>query len=680
MNGLVIVESPTKARKILAIVRGLNGFADINWTVLPTMGHVRDLPGKAMGINLKLPKTAKEPRVMEPRWEVGRRAVLKKIVDTAVSADVIYIATDPDAEGEAIAWHVHSVLKPKLKTQKVHRITFTEITVGAIRAAFTAPRQIDLPKARAAVARRIVDRLVGFGVSPALWAAFNNNGLAAGRVQSVVLHWLCQRERNIRVFTPETFYCLSVVFDGADKQRVLRGEKHYETAKAAEADRKRLLDMGEPTTTAGGKTPKYAPPPFDTASLIRTASSVLGVSSASVMESAQSLFEQGKITYHRTESRHLSWGFVTQARQWIERTFGKAYLTPKPKNWPAKGGHEAIRPTNVTTLSNDIQNEMDAKLYDLIWKRAVASQAPPAEIEHRTLTWGDPAIVKLVREHVAFSGWLEIAGGHMPTDDLEAAVEVSGATVEQDVTRPPRPYTESDIVSEMEKAGIGRPSTYAATVQRLLRHGYVRPVGKTLRATQRGEVADWYIGTRFNSLTDAKLTATMESRLDKIADGTVGDRVVTGACWVWLKRQIVAATAAKTADTHVSCPKCGQSMAIVMQFKGSPHLKCPGCKTFAGLDITDAGLAAFQERIVPGTCMACHQTGEEQIKVAQSRYGVYERCTSCQAVQRAPGQEKKAESGTRGRNRSGGRWKNQKARGQGSKSKSSGKKRAASAG
>lgn len=636
MIGLIIVESPTKARKILAIVRGLNGFADTEWTVLPTMGHVRDLPDKAMGINLKLPRKASDPKVMAPRWVLGRKgSVMKAIHEAAKKSDVIYLATDPDAEGESISWHVYSLIAGGLTAaQKLRRITFTEITIGAIRKALSEPRQIDMNRAQAAVSRRVVDRLVGYGVSPALWQAFNNNGLAAGRVQSVVLHWLCQRERAIRQFTPETFYCLSVTFDGSDKPRVLRGEKRYETAKAAEADRKRLLDMGEPTTTAGGKSERYAPPPFDTASLIRTASAVLGVSSASVMDSAQSLFEQGKITYHRTESRHLSWGFVSAARAYIERVFGKAYLTPKPKNWPAKGGHEAIRPTNVTTLSNDIQNELDAKLYDLIWRRAVACQAPPAEIEHRTLTWGDPAIVKLVREHVSFSGWMEIAGGNMPVDDLDAAVEVTDASVEQDVTRPPRPYTESDVVSQMESEGIGRPSTYAATVQRLLRHGYIRPVGKTLRSTQRGEVTDWYIGTRFPSLTDAKLTANMERALDRIADGSTAPRVVTGACWFWLSKQIGAAKRSARADTFVRCPKCESEMDVVMRFKGSPHLKCKACKAFASLDITDDGLAAFVDRIVAGTCKVCHKTSDQQIKVSQSKYGVYERCTTCQEIQR----------------------------------------------
>ena len=665
MKHVVIVESPNKAGRIQKILRTM--FSENDYAVVSTFGHFRDLPVDRIGISQKRFK-------FEPTWLLvkgtGRKAKTG-ILKEAKIADVVWVATDPDAEGEAIAWHVYDLLREAKIEAPIHRAHFHEITANALRKAFTNPGKLNTGRVEAAITRRMLDRLVGYQVSPKLASTLRcSKGLSAGRVQSVVLDWIMQREIDIRNFKPEKYFFLNCTLSDG---RTVRGEQRYPRSKSAHIALQALL-RAKPKSSDREFEVK-PPPPFHTAALIRAASSILGYSAKDTMKMAQSLFEMGRISYHRTESPSMSWGYINRARKHLQGLLPKTkqdHLSPKGRNWPAKGGHEAIRPTDPTFLSGAITDRKKAALYRLIWLRSLVGQMRPAVIEARDFVFEGKlygkkaeALLKVTYHRVKFEGWLAISNGVFDSysktrGDLPKKVAVKEGSVEFDFTKPPIPWTESSLVYEMEQKGIGRPSTYAQAIAKQFQRGYVRAAGKTIRCTPRGEVVGLTLRAGIPELVDDTFTAKMEHQLDLLASskrrrfsmrGVVLFRYVK-----WLDRRL------SSFSTSIEIPACPKDkkhgeMEWHMGWQGGGYFKCSDCGEFVGAVVEDNVIKAFEPSDIPGACSKC---GEESLRKLQSKYGVYVRCTSCGEIQGREERSKKSQPKGKGKQPYRGRRKSRK--------------------
>ena len=562
MKKLLIVESPAKAKTI-------GKYLGSDFTVKSSVGHVRDLPKKG-GLSIKIApvKGATNEWTFSPSYEITpeKKKVVAELRAAAKAADEIYLAPDPDREGEAIAWHLSEVLAKEAKGKKVSRVTYNEITKSAVQAAVANPGEIDMARVDAQQARRILDRLVGFQVSPMLWRYLSyGRFLSAGRVQSVALRLLVEREREIKAFVPVPYWILGVEAqkDGlAFQARLARLDGKKPEIADEQTAGSIVADLAGATLRVGSvkDQPKsrHPYPPFTTSTLQQAASSVCGFSPHRTMGLAQKLYEQGLITYMRTDSVNIAQSAREAAAAFVAQEYGQAFLPEKPNFYKSKSGaqeaHEAIRPTDVLRKPGAVEglDASAAKLYDLIWRRFVASQMADARFSLRTVTL-EPVKAGLTHAYaftvsttaVVFEGFLKAmpaaakrkAEGDEDSDEVNALPPLAeGDTPEvlrwlsdRKETKPPPRYSEAALVKALEENGVGRPSTYAQTIEVLVTRQYASREARQHVPTKRGEdVNDWLV-SRLPALFDVGYTAQMESELDKVEEGhETGEKMLSG--------------------------------------------------------------------------------------------------------------------------------------------------------
>ena len=601
---LVIVESPTK-------VKTIKKFLGSNYVVMASNGHVRDLPKSQMGVDLEHDF---EPKYITIR---GKGEILAGLRKEVKKADKIYLATDPDREGEAISWHLMKALK--LEGKKVYRISFNEITKSAVKASLKNARDIDMDLVDAQQARRVLDRIVGYKISPVLWAKVKR-GLSAGRVQSVALRIIADREDEIAAFIPEEYWSLDANFK-------VKGEKKPLTAKFygtkdekitihnEEELHKILADLEEAeyevVDVKRGERSKKAPLPFTTSTLQQEASKALNFATSKTMRIAQQLYEGvdikgsgtvGLITYLRTDSTRISEEADANARAYVGKAYGEEYVAETTSEQKQKNdgkniqdAHEAIRPSDVTRVPAEIKESLTRdqfRLYQLIWKRFVASRMQPAKYETTSVKIGaDDYRFTVSASKIIFEGFRlayvesdeEKQSGNVMVNSIDKDSELTKESFDykQHFTQPPAHYTEASLVKTLEELGIGRPSTYAPTISTIMTRRYVAKENKNLYMTELGEVVNNIMKQSFASIVDVNFTAYMEGLLDMIAEGKVEWKSVISNFYPDLKEAVEKAEkeleTVKIEDevTDVVCEECGRNMVI----KYGPHgkfLACPG--------------------------------------------------------------------------------------------------------
>ena len=577
---LLIVESPTKARTI-------QNYLGSDYTVLASVGHVRDLP-----------KSNKDAVDIEggfiPRYVIPaeKREVIEKIERAATKADEIYLATDPDREGEAIAWHIKEVAGLK----KPKRVVFHEITKEAVEEALAHPRGIDENLRRAQEARRVLDRIVGYDLSGLIWKKVRY-GLSAGRVQSPALRILAEREREIKAFIPVTYFVLSALFKSkTGEMPTVCAEQpatHEEAERIVRLGRSAQWSVASVTEKAEERNPR---PPFTTSTLQQTASTRLGFAPSRTMRAAQKLYEAGHITYMRTDSVNLGAEAVTKMASVIEKEFGTEYLQVrvyKTTSKNAQEAHEAIRPTDASHEKAGATPDETA-LYALIRTRALASQMSAAKIMRTSVSAKADAAIPLFTANgsrMLFPGWLALdtdARG----EDVELPHLIEGAALtllslgsEEKQTEPPNRYTEAGLIKELEKRGIGRPSTYASIMKTIQDRGYVEKLGRSLKPTATGMVVSGWLEENFPEYVSDTFTAEMEDELDEIARGERGYTETLSAFYgpfekaVHAKDKLPKATSLGDVPSEFPCPLCGGPMELKLG-RGGVFMSCkkyPDC-------------------------------------------------------------------------------------------------------
>lgn len=643
---LVIVESPTKSKT-------LNKFLGKDFMVMASNGHVMDLPKSKLGVDLE---NNFEPEYVPIRT---KNQALGKIRAAARHAAHIYLAPDPDREGEAIAWHLAMALEG-VKCP-VQRLTFNEITQRAVTEALQGPRELDMNLVNAQQARRVLDRLVGYKVSPFVWSTVKY-GLSAGRVQSVALRLICERENLIRAFVPEEYWTIEVDYETPEQTRFtsrlvrvdgdklengqLRGALAGETA----ASLAKELEQA-PARIAGIEIKprkKGAVPPFITSTLQQAASNRYGFTSQRTMQIAQKLYEGieikgegsvGLITYMRTDSPRLSNEALADIRTWLGKEYGEAYVPEKPNFYKSKKGaqeaHEAIRPSAIDRSPTSIRpflTEEQFKLYDLIWKRAVASQATPAEYDMTTVDIEAGRLgLRASGSVLRFPGWLKVYGrdeddeaeegrlpelkngstltvASAPTLEVEEGDDARTVRPDQHFTQPPPRYTDASLVKSLEEENIGRPSTYATIVSTITKRDYVEREGRSLKPTDLGMLVTKLLVDTFPDVFNVEFTAGMEEELDEVEEGKREWQTVVRELWDPLSRDLESAKKkVKTIKeelqqkTDIDCPLCG--LKLVKKFgRNGAFLACPGypdCKHTQPLDQSELPVP------VEGICKTC---------------------------------------------------------------------------
>lgn len=599
---LVIVESPAK-------VKTIKKFLGKNYEVMASNGHVRDLPKSQLGFD---PANDYEPKYITIR---GKGELLAGLRKEAKKADRIYLATDPDREGEAISWHLTNALK--LEGKDVKRITFNEITKTAVKNSLKNPRQIDMNLVDAQQARRMLDRMVGYKISPLLWAKVKR-GLSAGRVQSVALRIICDREEEIEAFIPQEYYTLDVILDNLDtkKQLVAKfyGDKTGKLDIGDKASLDKIMDELQSATyrvdsIKTGKREKKAPLPFTTSTLQQEASKALNFSIQKTMRIAQQLYEGvdvkgagtvGLITYLRTDSTRVSDEAKSAAISFISENYGEDYLQEgaakaKVNGTKVQDAHEAIRPSDITRIPSEIKDSLSRdqfRLYQLIWKRFVASQMSNAlyETVNVKIAAKDYRFTLSDSKRV-FDGFMLVytasdeekedkkLSAHAITEDTK--LEFSAFEEKQHFTQPAPHFTEASLVHTLEELGIGRPSTYSPIISTLLKRRYITKEAKNIFVTELGEVVNSIMKESFPSIVDEHFTANMEGLLDQIEEGNVAWKSVISNFYPDLDEAVKVAEnqlqKVKIEDevTDVICEECGRNMVV----KYGPHgkfLACPG--------------------------------------------------------------------------------------------------------
>lgn len=598
---LVIVESPAK-------VKTIKKFLGSNYSVAASNGHVRDLPKSQMGISIE---NDYEPKYITIR---GKGDILANLRKEVKKADKVYLATDPDREGEAISWHLANALK--LQDKKMSRITFNEITKNAVKASLKDARDIDMNLVDAQQARRVLDRMVGYRISPLLWAKVKR-GLSAGRVQSVALRLIADREAEIDAFIPEEYWSLDVIlkvkgekrpltakFYGTEKQKKIIGSKEEldQIIKAVEAEDYKIADIKKSERI------RKAPLPFTTSTLQQEAAKALNFGTQKTMRIAQQLYEGidikgngtvGVITYLRTDSTRISEEADASARQYIEENYGKEYVADgtggKKNEKKIQDAHEAIRPTDISRTPASLKDSLSRdqlRLYQLIWKRFAASRMQPAKYETVSVKIGAGEYRFTVStSKVVFEGFRTVYT-EADEEKEESNVLVNGLNMDttltkedfdtkQHFTQPPAHYTEAALVKTLEELGIGRPSTYAPTISTILGRRYVTKEAKNLYITEVGEVVNNIMKQSFPSIVDENFTANMEGLLDMVEEGKVEWKELIRNFYPDLNEAVEVAEkeleSVKIEDevTDVICEECGRNMVI----KYGPHgkfLACPG--------------------------------------------------------------------------------------------------------
>ena len=614
---LVIVESPAK-------VNTIKKFLGANYEVMASNGHVRDLPKSALGIDVEADY---EPHYITIRGKGDLLSALRKEVK---KAEKIYLATDPDREGEAISWHLMHALK--LEGKKVYRISFNEITKNAVKESLKNAREIDMDLVDAQQARRCLDRMVGYRISPLLWAKVKR-GLSAGRVQSVALRIVCDREAQIDAFVPTEYWSLDASVSLAGEKRPVIAKYYGDETGKVELQSKEQVDEIKAeiegksfviSKVKKGERIRKAPLPFTTSTLQQEASKVLNFSTQKTMRLAQQLYEgveikgQGTvalITYLRTDSTRISDEALAQANAYVSEHYGQAYLskhvnTHSKKNGKVQDAHEAIRPTEVARIPAGLKDLLPRdlyRLYQLIWKRFVAATMESALYETTAVeVSAGRQRFRVSAARQTFDGFMTVYSSDDTSDDSVVlanapvegdAVEVLSLEGEQHFTQPPAHYTEASLVRALEELGIGRPSTYAPTITLILARRYVIKEQKNIYVTELGEVVNKLMKESFPTIVDVHFTATLENKLDQVEEGSVPWKEILKEFYPNLDEAVKDAEKAlekveiRDEVSDVECDVCGRMMV----YKYGPHgkfLACPGfpeCKNtkafFEKLDV-----------------------------------------------------------------------------------------------
>ena len=672
LMNLVIVESPAKAKTI-------NKYLGKDYLVLASYGHIRDLPSKNGSVDPE--------KNFEMQWEIDSfsKKYLKEITDAVDVSDKIILATDPDREGEAIAWHVKEYLssKKKLKDKILERVVFNEITKNAILKAIENPRQIEIPLVEAYLARRALDYLVGFNISPILWTKLPGSK-SAGRVQSVALKLITEREHEIELFKPEEYWTLSSEFTNLDNKNILsklslfEGEKierftfknKAEINKAIEIINKSKFTVKDINSKVHKRNPLA---PFTTSTLQQTASGKFGFGASRTMQIAQRLYQgidiegetTGLITYMRTDGTQISQEAISEFRELIKGEYGKEYLPEtintyegkKAKN--AQEAHEAIRPTNINRKPNDIKKYVNAdqfKLYELIWSRALSSQMNPAEFYRNSIIISSTDGKINFRANgsiVKFDGFLKVYEVPDTDDDIKNIlpeckvgenVNILKLNDEQHFTDPPPRYSEASLVKKMEELGIGRPSTYASIISVLSTRNYVEQINKRFHPTDRGKLISAFLEKLFTKYVDYNFTADLENQLDDITSGNVKWDKVLENFWKDFYANVTSVKEKRTRevldllneslgelifdidkDNHIDrkCKICSDGvLSLKNSFRGGAFIGCsnyPECKFTRPLSKSKA---AAQSNLAEPKLIGQNQFGKD-IFLKNGRFGPY---------------------------------------------------------
>lgn len=622
---LLIVESPAKSKTI-------SKYLDNKYKVIASIGHIRDLPKnnkKAIDID----------GGFIPHYEIskGKEFVVNEIKTLSKKADEVLLATDPDREGEAIAWHIKEAVG--LKNPK--RVVFYEITESAVKEAINNPREIDLNLKEAQEARRVLDRLFGYELSGLIWKKVRY-GLSAGRVQSPALRILVEKERKIRAFKSHKFWIISADIENKNKEKfTVICEKEptdkKETDQIVSIGKKESWVVKDVVETEIKRTPR---PPFITSSLQQAASSRLGMSPSNTMRVAQKLYEAGHITYMRTDSVVLSSVAVAQIKNIIEKKFGAELFTSRvftKKSKNAQEAHEAIRPTKMEIESMG-GNEQEKKLYELIWQRTIASQMKDAKISKTKIfiRVGDGKIpdFSIIGARIIYPGWF-LADPRARSEESELPKVLVGEILklleiktEEKETQPPSRYSEAGLVKELEKRGIGRPSTYASIIRTIVERGYVENINKSLKPTDTGEVVSEFLEKNFANYISDSFTAEMENTLDEIADGkktylkTLKDFYKPFHKEILTKESIEKLTTLGDVPEEYKCPICESCMVIKLGKSG----KFMSCKKFPNC----VGARTIEGNMIEGpkeTGEICPKCKTGKLVERTGKYGKFISCS-----------------------------------------------------
>jgi len=663
---LVIVESPTKAKK-------LTGYLGSDFKIEASVGHVRDLPQKKLGVDID--------KNFEPSYEVNpdKKKVIAQICKLAKTANKIYLATDPDREGEAIAWHIKYLIEEKSPGKDFYRATFHEITKNAVLDAINHPESIRMDLVDAQQARRVLDRLVGYQLSPVLWKKIRR-GLSAGRVQSVALKMISEREKEILNFKPEEYWEVDVLLSLAQKikaqfkvkqdpqgknigwedlndelivSRVMKlGSKTYEPKNEQDVTKvvENLKAAAYQVLEVEKKERKRSSlPPFTTSTLQQAAANRLGLTSKNTMRLAQQLYEEGLITYHRTDSVNLSTQAIDSAREYIATNFGPSYLPSKARIFKGKSknaqeAHEAIRVTDVNVLADSILRTnkdftpQHVRLYELIWKRFIACQINDAVYDSTVLTIEATnkdfkAICKSNGSVLKFDGWMKLfpAGDDVILPDLAKGQDLFYQDINpaQKFTQPPARYNDASLIKELEKKGIGRPSTYASIISVIEDRGYVTREQKKFIATSVGMTVSDFLIEHFQDIMDYDFTAEMEEDLDRISRGEKEWRKVIAAFYTPFEKKLqkvsdkaerVQIPVEKTGEKCPECLKKVESGELKAEEVGEVVIrsgrfgKFKSCSRFPECKFTENIVATLGDQ----KCPLCH---EGAIVVKNTRWG-----------------------------------------------------------
>ena len=667
-KSLVIVESPAKSKTIKKILG--DGFQ-----IEASFGHVRNLPAKDaatenLGFDVK--------NNFEPKFEIipGKQAVVKKLNDMAKKVDKIYLASDPDREGEAIAWHVRQILK--VPDEKILRIVFNEITPKAVKYSVENPRSIDMDMVKAQQTRQILDKLVGFKLSPVLWKQIGNRNLSAGRVQSVALRMICEREEEIEAFVPQEYWSIHTelskegkVFEAeVSKYKDKAIEKTIKNEEEAQKVVEYLKNSDFSVSKVTNKTTKRKPTaPFITSTMQRAASSKLGFGVQKTMQVAQKLYEGieidgspvGLITYMRTDSVRVSDDAMGMAKDFITNNYGEKYY-PKTPNVYVKGkqnvqdAHEAIRPSYPERTPESIKKYLDNdqyKLYKLIWDKFMSSQMECAEVANKSIeiSAGDYTL-KAGTSKITFDGFLKLyndaeedekeADSKIPDLNKGDVVECKKINPKQHFTQPPPRYNEASLVKALEEYGIGRPSTYATIITVIQTRKYVEKKDKALHPTLLGRTVCKQLVAQFADIMDYKFTAGMETKLDEIAEQkAIWNKVLSDFYSPFIEEVNKALQSSEKVkiESNIKCPNCGKPMVVRISKTGSQFLGCsgfPDCKTVMSMNVlseqTEDEEQQAQEEICEEKCEKC---GSEMI-FKTGPYGKYMECKNSECKNRKP--------------------------------------------
>ena len=583
---LIIVESPTKARTLAK-------FLGAGYKIEATMGHIRDLPEKKLGIEIE---KNFEPSYVQTKRQSDRTLEIKRLSKVV---DKIFLATDPDREGEAIAWHVSEVLSAQ---KKVLRVTFHEITKHAIDDALKNPGKLDMDLVDAQQARRILDRLVGYKLSPLLWKKVRR-GLSAGRVQSVAVRLVVEREREIEAFKPEEFWDIEVVLSAQKKVLKVKLILEIKNQEEAEKIEKDLLSAQYSVLSIDKKDFRRTPPaPFTTSTLQQIAANKLGWSAKKTIQTAQRLYEMGHITYHRTDSTNIAAEAAVYSKGFIVHRFGKEYALEKPRIYKTKSkvaqeAHEAIRPTDVSTQFSVLSaqlNKEEQRLYELIWRRFVACQMAEVLGEStKIIVTTDIYKLETKGEVIKFEGWYKVLGKESEENilpELKIGEELKFVSLEkmQKFTQGPARYNDASLIKAMEELGIGRPSTYAPTLTTIADRQYVeKNQDKRYVPSSLGIAVNDFLVTNFGDIMGYKFTARLEDTLDEIANGKKKWQPVITEFWKPFNDKLLSVQDTServrvgTEETGEKCPKCKDGDVLIRVGKFGKFLACskyPECE------------------------------------------------------------------------------------------------------